>query len=230
MRPHDEHHHDDRGNRRHPANRWIHAIRQVMAHGRHGGGHRGHHGHGPEFGGGNGGHGGDEFARGRKFSGEDLQLLLLALIEEQPRHGYELIKALQTRSNGYYSPSPGMVYPALTYLEDLGHVIVEAEGNRKRYSLSTTGRAHLKDNRERVEAMLAKLERIAERMHLVRRAFAGESVDDGGDSGWVPELIKARAAIKHALRSREDAPAKEQRRIAAILRRAVREIEDGDAR
>ena len=124
--------------------------------------------------GGFGGGDGDGFPRGRKFSSDDLQLLLLALLDAQPSHGYELIKALETRSNGFYSPSPGMVYPALTYLEELGYVTVQLEGNRKRYELAEPGRQHLADNRERVELMLAKLTHIARKMDSVRRAFAGE--------------------------------------------------------
>ena len=128
--------------------------------------------------GGFGGGEGDGFPRGRKFTSDDLQLLLLALLDAQPSHGYELIKALETRSNGFYSPSPGMVYPALTYLEELGYVTVQLEGNRKRYELAEPGRTHLASNRERVELMLAKLTHIARKMDSVRRAFAGEEALD----------------------------------------------------
>jgi|GEM_PF-41517 len=184
-------------------------------------------GRGGRFGGGPGGFGGDGdgFPRGRKFSSDDLQLLLLSLIDAQPSHGYELIKALETRSNGFYSPSPGMVYPALTYLEELGYVTVQLEGNRKRYELSDTGRAYLGTNRERVELMLARLTHIARKMDSVRRAFAGEEPADISEGGWVPELNEARRTLKNALLRRDDAPADEQRRIAAILMRAAKEIE-----
>ncbi|NPT62214.1 PadR family transcriptional regulator [Paraburkholderia elongata] len=217
----------------------------------HGHGHRfGHHGHdrfslhalwhaigrhdehrgggrGGRFGGGPGGFGGDGdgFPRGRKFSSDDLQLLLLSMIDAQPSHGYELIKALETRSNGFYSPSPGMVYPALTYLEELGYVTVQLEGNRKRYELSEAGREYLAANRDRVELMLAKLAHIARKMDSVRRAFAGEEPADISEGGWLPELNEARRALKHALLRRDNAPAAEQRRIAAILMRAANEIE-----
>ncbi|WP_153140578.1 PadR family transcriptional regulator [Paraburkholderia agricolaris] len=191
--------------------------------------HRG--GRGGRFGGGPGGFGGgfggdgDGFPRGRKFSSDDLQLLLLSMIDAQPSHGYELIKALETRSNGFYSPSPGMVYPALTYLEELGYVTVQLEGNRKRYELSETGREYLAANRDRVELMLAKLAHIARKMDSVRRAFAGEEPADISEGGWLPELSQARRALKHALLRRDNVPADEQRRIAAILMRAVNEIE-----
>src|ERR1700742_488389 len=118
--------------------------------GRHGGPHGGFFGFGHHFGEGfgPGGRGGGRggFGPGRKLGSGDLQLLLLALRAEKPSHGYELIKALEERSSGYYSPSPGMVYPALTYLEELGHASVTAEGTRKLYSATEAGRKHLADN------------------------------------------------------------------------------------
>jgi len=194
--------------------------------GRRGGGHPGGPGGAGFPGGFPGGFDDSEgFSRGRKFSSDDLQLLLLALIEGKPSHGYELIKALDTRSNGFYSPSPGMVYPALTYLEELGYVTVELEGNRKRYELAELGSAHLAANRERVDMMLAKLNHIARKMDSVRRALAGEEPADPSEGGWLPELIQARRALKTALYRRDEMALDEQRRIAAILRRATDEIE-----
>src|SRR6185437_11990861 len=134
-------------------------------------------------------------------------------------------------------PSPGMVYPALTYLEELGYVTVQMEGNRKRYELADAGRVYLAANRERADLMLAKLSHIARKMDMVRRAFAGEadspagSEAGGGEFGsaggqsWLPEFIEARRALKHALLMRDNASPDEQRRIAAILARATAEIE-----
>src|SRR5215471_1749705 len=68
-----------------------------------------------------GGFGGGRFRVGRKLGSEELQLVILALLAENPSHGYELIKVLEERSSGFYSPSPGMVYPALTYLEEVNY-------------------------------------------------------------------------------------------------------------
>lgn len=204
-------------------------FRQMFAGHRRGGGR---HGFGPfgGFGGGPGGFGGfgdDAMPRGRQFSADDLQLLLLALLAEQPSHGYELIKALDTRSSGFYAPSPGMVYPALTYLEELGYVTVQAEGNRKRYALADAGRAHLDAQRERVEMLFAKLAHLGRKMEFMRRAFAGEApaAPEDDTRGWLPEFVEARMALKQALFRRSGANADEQRRIAAILRRAVADIE-----
>jgi len=188
------------------------------------------HGHGgPAFGGpGSFDPEGGGMPRGRKFSSDDLQLLVLALLAEQPRHGYEIIKALEARSNGFYCPSPGMVYPALTYLEEITYATVEASGNRKLYRIADAGSAHLAANRERVELMLAKLTHIGRKMDSVRRAFSGETNEGGEEPGaWLPEFVQSRRALKHALLRRSEAPADEQRRIAAILARATAEIEAG---
>lgn len=203
--------------------------------GRHRRGHDPFGGGGPF--GGRGGRGGfgdfgdDGMPRGRQFSSDDLQLLLLALVAEQPSHGYELIKALDTRSNGFYSPSPGMVYPALTYLEEVGFVASQAEGNRKRYALTDAGRAHLDAQRERVDTLFARLMHLARKMEFMRRAFAGESASsdapDDAQPGWLPEFVEARLALKRALLHKSAADADEQRRIAAIMRRATAEIEGG---
>ena len=172
--------------------------------------------------------------RGRMVSSEDLQLLLLALLAAEPRHGYELIKALQTHSNGFYSPSPGMVYPALTYLEEIGYVTAEQEGNRKRYAVAKAGQVHLAENRERADGLLARLHEIGSKMDSVRRAFSGvagkengnENPDDESDSfGWHRDLGSARRALKHMLVQMMGAPAKRQREVAAILKRALADIE-----
>src|SRR5882762_8613684 len=121
------------------------------------------------------------FRTGRKLASDDLQLLLLALIAEKPSHGYDLIKLLEERSGGYYVPSPGMIYPALTYLEEGGYATVEPEGTKKLYRISEQGRGYLDQNRATVEALLSQLARIGRRMDDVRSAFAGRDGDGDGD-------------------------------------------------
>lgn len=218
--PFDRRHHDRRRGEFLFLHRLWHAI------GRH---HRGGGGGGASFWGSRGDRGfgdDDSFTRGRKFSGEDLQLMLLALIAEAPRHGYELIKELETRSNGFYAPSPGMVYPALTYLEELGFVTVQQEGNRKRYEIADSGKAHLAANRDQVDMILAKLSFVAHKMESMRRAYAAQDDDDSGrDVGWHPKLSQAKYALKLALLRRIDADESEQLRVAQILLRAAEEIE-----
>ncbi len=205
----------------------------AMAGGRRGGGRHGFGGF-PEGFGGPGGPGGFGFddprmPRGRQFNSDDLQLMLLSLLAAQPSHGYELIKALDTRSQGFYVPSPGMVYPALTYLEEVGYVTVEVDGNRKRYALAEAGREHLEAQRERVELLFAKLEHLGRKMEFMRRAFAGQGQGEAGEDtpegGWLPEYVEARLALKHLLFRKSAVSPDEQRRIAAILRRTTAEIE-----
>ena len=192
---------------------------------RHMGKHRRGRGFGHFFGGDldDGGFERSGFRTGRKLAGDDLQLLLLALIAERPSHGYDLIKVLEERSGGYYVPSPGMIYPALTYLEEAGHATVAPEGTKKQYRISEEGRRHLEENRTAAEALLSQLDRIGRRMGDVRRAFAGDP-DEAGEEGDTHELRQARRELRRVLRERKRGSPDESRRIADILRRATADI------
>ena len=194
----------------------------------------GGHGFGPFAGGWGGGfgRGGGGFRTGRKFASADLHLIILALLEDKPRHGYELIKALEERSGGFYTPSPGMIYPALTYLEEIGHATVETEGTKKLYSITDAGRQHLQENRAIVDTMLRDLEQIGSRMDNVRRVFSGEAPqarDDNEEEPYDPrrgsrEVHEARRELKMALYGKRGCSPEEARRITQILRRAAQEI------
>ena len=158
--------------------------------------------------------------RGRKLSSEDLQLVLLALIEEQPRHGYELIRELEQRSSGFYVPSPGVIYPALTYLDEIGLAEAQQDGKRKCYTLTEQGRAHLDERRDKATAILEAFGTIAERMDNVRAAFSGKDELDPA----IQEKFDALRDIKQVLRAKRHCPPEEARRIAEILKRATAEI------
>jgi DNA-binding PadR family transcriptional regulator len=193
--------------------------------GRHHGG-RGFAGYGKGFMG--GGMGGRPFGMGRKLASVDLQLLILGLLAEKPRHGYEIIKALDERSKGFYIPSPGMVYPALTYLEEIGHATVEADGSRKLYSITESGAKHLQSNRSAADAMFAQFEKVGERMDRIRRALQPQESGDepAGESERHSSrvLMRARRDLKAALADKWDSSREEQQRIAEILKRATAEI------
>src|SRR3546814_18947283 len=105
------------------------------------------------------GMGGRGFRASRMVGAEDLQLLILALLAEKPRHGYEIIKALDEHSHGFYAPSPGVIYPALTYLEEIGFATVVAEGAKKLYRITEEGGAYLADRRPQANTMMAELAR-----------------------------------------------------------------------
>lgn len=154
-------------------------------HGPHEHGWRGRHGahsrHG-RFGeeGGRGSFGG---GRSRVFDQGDLRLVLLQLITEKPSHGYELIKAVEEKLGGAYTPSPGVVYPTLTLLEEMGYATVQpAEGGRKLYAATDEGRAYLDTNRATVEAIF------------------GRMAETRGRAGVSPQVIRAMENLRLALK------------------------------
>ena len=191
--------------------------------------HRGDHGFG-HFGKGfmeGGGLGGRGFGMGRKLASVDLQLLILRLLEEKPRHGYEVIKELDERSRGFYVPSPGMVYPALTYLEEIGHATVEAVGTRKLYSITDAGKQHLESNRSTADGLFAQFAKVGDRMDRVRQAMDSEAGEpEGGGEGRHDStgLRRARHDLKKALMEKAGSSKQELERIALILQRAAAEI------
>jgi len=107
--------------------------------------------------------------RGRMFAQGELRLALLALIAENPSHGYELIKAIEEMTGGAYAPSPGAVYPTLQLLEDEGAIAeAEAEGAKKPFTATPQGLAELEDRQDEVKALLHRLGRHGERTTTVR--------------------------------------------------------------
>ena len=165
--------------------------------------------------------GGRAFLAGRRLASGELQLVLLALLEERPSHGYELIKALEEHSGGFYSPSPGMIYPALTWLEEMSYAQVSAEGAKKLYSITDAGRAYLQENRGAADAMLGQLRWIGRKMGRVREIFGGfDEEEDAGNEG----VGAARRELRQALREKRGAPAEEKQRITQILRDAAARI------
>ena len=131
--------------------------------------HREHRGRGP-FGGGFG-HGGEHWGGrgrggpriGRLLEHGDLRFVILALLQGKPSHGYELIRALEERTGGSYRPSPGVIYPTLSLLEDEGFARpTGAEGGRKAYEITETGLEALERNKPEVDAVFARLDEAAE--------------------------------------------------------------------
>lgn len=134
-----------------------------------------HHRGGPR-----GGRGG-----GRLFDYGELRLLVLALIAERPAHGYELIKLIEERFGGAYSPSPGVIYPTLSWLEDEGYAKVERDGSRKSYSITPEGEAFLAANRAAADAL-----------------FERAGGEGRGHRGRPNEIMRAMENLKTALRLR----------------------------
>ncbi|MGH7022642.1 MAG: PadR family transcriptional regulator, partial [Caulobacteraceae bacterium] len=115
--------------------------------------------------------------RERRFGQGDLRYVLLQLIADKPSHGYELIKEIEDRFGGAYSPSPGVVYPTLTLLEELGHIRgLQSEGPRKAFEITDEGRAVLAQNKPTVEDIFRRMKETAERLgaqppHQIVRAM-----------------------------------------------------------
>jgi len=178
--------------------------------------------------GGPGGLGGGNLPFGRFVGDGDLRLIVLAMLADGPRHGYDLIKTLEVRSNGFYSPSPGVIYPTLTFLEEAGHAASTAEGNKKVFAITDAGRTYLEENREAAEAVLARIKWIGDRLAQARNWFEGREEGRARDRDMpdvIPELNEARRALKSALAAKLGASADEQRRIADLLCKAASEIE-----
>ena len=115
------------------------------------------------FWGGRGRSRGGPFGGGRMFDQGHLKFVILQLLAEKPRHGYEIIKEIEERFSGAYSPSPGTVYPTLTMLEDLGYARAKPEeGGRKIYEITDEGRAHLAENQPLIDDIFAKIADFAQ--------------------------------------------------------------------
>jgi DNA-binding PadR family transcriptional regulator len=149
----------------------------------------------------------------RMFDQGDLRLVVVALLGDQPRHGYELIKEIEALSGGLYAPSPGVIYPLLTMLEDLSLARLEAsEGAKKLYALTEEGHAELTAKRPEAEALLQRLAAAKERT----------------SSGRAPQIVRALENLKLALRLRmERGPLNDAQlqAVAAALDGAAQAIE-----
>jgi len=162
---------------------------------------------------GRGGHGGGG-RRGRVFEQGDLKYGILRLLDEKPRHGYEIIKALEERSGGHYSPSPGTVYPTLTLLEDLGYAkATPEESGKKIYEITEAGRAHLHENRGQVDDIFERIARFG-------ASFFGDAMMEVNRAmGDVARAVYANAP-RHA------GDPERLRRVREVLQRAARELEE----
>jgi DNA-binding PadR family transcriptional regulator len=177
--------------------------------------------------------GGPGMRAAKMLASGDLQLIILALLSEKPRYGYEIIKQIEEHSSGVYSPSPGMVYPALTYLEEMGYAASEAEGTKKLYKITEAGTEYFNKNRAGVEEVLEQLARFGKKMADFQKRYAEEHEenDDAGRSGIKAEWREAkqefrelRHDLKAAILEKLDASPEERQRVTAILRRTIEEI------
>ncbi len=150
--------------------------------------------------------------RSRPFEQGDLRYLVMDLIAAQPRHGYEIIKAIEDALGGAYSPSPGVIYPTLTLLEETGLIAGEAQGAKKLYTLTEAGRGWLETEAAAVQAARARLDEARARF---------------GD-GPRPEILRAMGNLRAALQvrlGRGELEAETLGRITAAIDKAAGEVE-----
>lgn len=149
--------------------------------------------------------------RRRVFDHGELRLVMLALIAEKPRHGYDIIKDIEERLGGVYAPSPGVVYPTLTLLEEQGFIAVQpSDEGKKHYAITAAGTAYLGENREAVEAARARMDQA------------------GAAMGPAPQIVRAMENLRMALRlrmARGPLSDKELQDVAAALDAAAIAVE-----
>jgi DNA-binding PadR family transcriptional regulator len=160
---------------------------------------------------GRGGHGGG--GRRRLFDSGELRLVLLKLIADEPRHGYDLIRAIEALTGGAYAPSPGVIYPTITMLQDMGLIEeAKAEGTRKAYAVAPEGTAHLAERSEEVAALIARLAAIG-------------AMEEKTESGPVRRaMMNLRSVLRDRL-THDDVDTDMVHKVAALLDEAAQKIE-----
>jgi DNA-binding PadR family transcriptional regulator len=170
---------------------------------------------GGEFGEGRGfGRHGGRFGGGRRpFDQGDLKLVVLGLIAEKPRHGYELIKDIEEKMGGQYAPSPGVIYPLLTMLEELGQIsLASSEGAKKLYAITPEGEAFIAENKKAIDAIFARISQFSEMFSSHRP----------------PQVVRAIENLKTALRLRMErgqVTEEQAQHIAAAIDAAAQAID-----
>src|ERR1700722_2700305 len=183
-----------------------------MRGGRHHGGE--HHGRHRGFGGPRDHDRGFGGGRERHFDNGELRFVILQLIADKPSYGYEIIKAIEERLSGGYAPSPGVVYPTLTMLEEEGYAAVSStEGNRKLYAATESGLEYLKKNQVAIKAIFGRMEQAG-------KVFG---------RGKSPQIMRAIMNLRYALRLRTERgnlSAEQTRKIAEAIDAAARVIDE----
>jgi DNA-binding PadR family transcriptional regulator len=150
---------------------------------------------------------------GRMFDQGDLKYVILQLLDEKPRHGYDVIKELEARSKGTYSPSPGTEYPTLTMLEEMGYARATDDAGKRVYEITPEGKQYLEANSSTVESIFERIQETVE-------PFFSSSM------GEVRQAMKhlARSSLGSAMKYAEKPDVLAQ--IAQVLDRAAAEIDE----
>lgn len=147
------------------------------------------------------------------FDAGDIKLVIVKLLSEQPSHGYQLIKSMEERLGGGYTPSAGVIYPTLALLEEEGLAASTADGNKKVYALTPEGTAYLTENKARVDELFERLEQTGQ----------------GFAKGRAPELMRAFHNLRHAAMSRMargNVTREQVQKMAEAINAAARAIDE----
>ena len=153
------------------------------------------------------------FSGGRLFDAGDLKLVILKLLAEEPSYGYQLIKRMEERLSGGYAPSPGVIYPTLTLLEEEGLASVSTSAeNKKVYTVTPAGIEYLKANQERIDELFARLDE------------AGK----GFERGRSPEIMRAFMNLRGAVMARlsREATPEQMKKITEAIQAAAKAIDE----
>ncbi|BBI43660.1 Transcriptional regulator YqjI [Pseudomonas syringae pv. actinidiae] len=149
----------------------------------------------------------------RVFAPGDLKLLLLALIAEQPSHGYDLIRKIESLFDGAYCPSPGVIYPTLTFLEESEMVLGDAQAGKKLYTVTDAGRSSLQDQ-------AVALEGVRMRIDVSKRSLRGHDRP--------AEIHEAVHNLRHALQMHHGRWTPEEiLRVSELLNTTAKAVVDG---
>jgi DNA-binding PadR family transcriptional regulator len=160
---------------------------------------------------------------GRVLGSGDLRYLILSLLDEKPRHGYELIKAIEELSKGMYTPSPGVMYPTLSFLEDSDLASISSSENKKLYTITDTGKIFLKENKEIVEQIYMRMEKMGDKMSKLKNWMGRQESEEISREDKSP-IRKAMHSLKLELFSFIDANVEKKKQIATIIESAAEEI------
>lgn len=170
--------------------------------------------------------------RSKWLSVDDLRLVVLHLLSERPRHGYEIIRAIETYTSGFYAPSPGMVYPALSRLEADSLASSKEIGTKKIFELTSQGTVLLKKNAQTIVTIMEQIKTFGEKMayfqnQLLQEEQANERWGGGfgqEDLALKTEFMKIRRELKAAIFEKVAASLEEKKRVIEVLRKAVDEL------
>lgn len=173
--------------------------------------------------------------KGKWLSVDDLLLVILHLLSEHPRHGYEIIRAIEAHTSGFYAPSPGMIYPILSRLEAEGHTTLKENGTKKIFELTQKGTTLLQGNSQTIVTIMEQIKTFGEKMAYFQNQLLQEEQANerwGGGFGQEnldlkAEFVKVRRELKAAIFEKIVASLEEKKRIIEVMKRAVAEIKQG---